>query len=159
MKFIPLLLLSVLVLSFECVKDKNRDFKVIKTEKQVLYGGLPGSPVVAHYSIQLKVRRNFSIELDSAWADGKIDQLFVAIDSFNSDTKAEFKKGEIVNLYFDIKTESEIGGGDYQYKLPGSLEAKPPIEVKKGILLRYSGGKRKYLTINDISNLEPIFGQ
>ncbi|MEZ4804690.1 MAG: hypothetical protein R2852_04190 [Bacteroidia bacterium] len=159
MKYIPLLLLSLLVLSFECVKDKNRDFKVLKTEKQVIYGGLPGSPVVAHYSIQVKARRDFQIELDSGWADGKIDQLFVSIDSFHSDTKAELKKGEIVNLYFDIKTESEIGGGDYQYKVPGSLDAKPPIELKKGILIRYSGGKHKYLTINDISILEPIFGQ
>ena len=94
---------------------------------------------------------------DSAWAEDRIDQVVIDVDSFKTVNSHRVKRGETVHLRFEIRSDSEIGGGDYQMKVPGSRENKAPIDVKNGLVLSYKGGKSKILVINDITPLETVY--
>lgn len=135
------------------------DFTVIRAEKQMFYGGVAGSPVVTTYTLFAKAKVKQVISVDSGWAEGKADQAVILLDSGKTCQRKTVKIGEIVRIQFQIKTASSMGGGDNQWQIPGSVESKSPAGVKNSLCIRYKSSKRKYLTINTIKVLPPIFGQ
>jgi hypothetical protein len=157
MKWISLMAVLMVVFGFKPDKPCNRDFKVISAQKQTFYGGVAGSPVVTVYKLTLKAKHKMLLTTDSAWAEDRIDQVVIDVDSFTTLNSHRVKRGEIVHLRFEIRSDSELGGGDYQMKVPGSRSAKAPLDVKKGIVLNYRGGKSKTLVFSDITTLETVF--
>jgi hypothetical protein len=147
----------MVVSGFKPEKPCNRDFKVVKATKQTFYGGVAGSPVVTVYKLTLQTKRKMLLTPDSAWAEDRIDQVVIDVDSFTTVNSHRVKRGETVHLRFEIRSDSEIGGGDYQMKIPGSRAAKAPVNVKNGVVLQYKGGKHKTLVISDITTLETVF--
>lgn len=135
------------------------DFTVIRAEKQTFYGGVAGSPVVTTYTMYAKSKRLFWLSVDSGWAEGKADQAIILLDSGKTCQKKKVKIGEIIRFQVQIKTASNIGGGDNQWQLPGSVESKSPARVKNSLCIRYKSVKNKYLTINVIKTIPPILGQ
>jgi hypothetical protein len=157
MKWISLLALLMVVFAFKPSEPCNRDFKVLSAQKQTFYGGVAGSPVVTVYKVTLQAKRKMLLTSDSAWAEDRIDQLVIDVDSFKTVNSHRVKRGETVHLRFENRSDSEIGGGDYQMKVPGSRQNKAPFDVKNGIVLSYKGGKSKTLVINNITTLETVF--
>jgi|GEM_PF-2019888 len=157
MKWISLLALLTVAFGFKPAKPCNRDFKVLNATKQTFYGGVAGSPVVTVYKLTLQAKRKMLLTPDSAWAEDRMDQVVIDVDSFTSVNSHRVKRGETLHLRFEIRSDSEIGGGDYQMKIPGSRESKAPGNVKNGIVLQYKGGKHNTLVISDIATLETVF--
>lgn len=156
MKWTAAICILFLSLSCKSAKQTNKDFSIISAEKQTFFGGAVGSPVVTLYKMKLKALRSFTFQADSAWAEGKIDAVLIDIDSFNTAHEKDLKKGDELNLHFEIRSESVIGGGDYQLKTPGSREIPAPVDVKNGVLMYYKGGSSKYLIFSDIITKEPV---
>lgn len=152
-----LFVISILSFSFLCKKKESKDFKFISAQKQVLFGGVAGSPVISLYRIKLKAIRNFECICDSSYAEGKIDELFIQKDSFNTVQKLLLKKGQIVEFVYSVKTAAEMGGGDYQIEMPGSNEKTHPLTQENSILLMYKGGKNAYFLVKNYETLAPIF--
>jgi hypothetical protein len=152
-----LLTLTIISFSFICKKKESKDFKFISAQKQVLFGGVAGSPVVSLYRIKLKAIRNFEMICDSSYAEGKIDELFIQKDSFNTVQKLNIKKGQTFEFVFSVKTAAEMGGGDFQMEIPGSIEKNHPLAQENSVLLIYSGGKTNYFLVKKFDVLNPIF--
>lgn len=149
-------LLLVLLSSFTAIKTGNKDFKVLSASSQTVYGGAAGSPVTTQYIIRLKALRCFTMSKDSAYAEGKIDVFQIVNGESTQSDKMKLKKGNLLTLMFTIVTPSDMGGADYQMKFPGSPLAQAPIASKSGVVIRYKGGKSRYLVVEDIKVTEPV---
>lgn len=152
-----LILLIFTLCSGKSPESCNRDFSVIRAEKQSLFGGVAGSASVTVYTVTLKSRRSFTFTPDTAWAEGKKDGIYIEIDSFNRAGTLKVRKGQMLRVRFEIRSESTMGGGDYQLHDPGSPAGTPPVKHRSEAMLRYSGGKCKYLFFKDIKMLETIY--
>lgn len=158
MKHLYLIIVIFLLSSFQVKKvEKNLDFTFVSGTYQSLYGGVAGSGSSTTYSFKLKANRTFKMVCDSAFAMGKIDALYIFKDSVNRVSSMSIKKGTTYNFVLYIKSESQIGGGDFQQIIPGSRDAKKPKNQTGALILRYKGGKNKYLNINGLTKLDPIF--
>jgi hypothetical protein len=156
--------LIIFILSFVCMSVAKKsispvDFTVLRAEKQTFYGGVAGSPVVTTYTLYAKSKRSFWISVDTAWAENKADQVLILLDSGKTSQRKKVKIGEILRFQVQIKTAGNIGGGDNQWQIPGSVESKSPAHVKNLLCIRYKSDKIKYLTINTIKTIPPILGQ
>jgi hypothetical protein len=159
MRYLFLITLTIVCMSVAKKASQAADFKVIRAEKQTFYGGVAGSPVVTTYTLIAKSRIKQIISVDSGWAEGKADQALILLDSGKTCQKKKVKIGEIIKFQVQIKTASNIGGGDNQWQMPGSVESKSPARVKNSLCIRYKSGKNKYLTISMIKTIPPILGQ
>lgn len=146
----------VLMFAFQTVKDKNKDFQVISATKQTSFGGVAGSPVSTNYLIKIIALRTMTLKADSIFAEGRIDRFYILKDSFNLLNSLKLTKGKTIEISVTIKSDSEMGGGDYQIKIPGSRATNPPFAVENSIIMRYSGGKNKYLTIRSVQKKPDI---
>jgi hypothetical protein len=120
------------------------------------YGGVYGSPMVTVYTLQMEVKRGFEMVCDSSCAEGKIDELIIQIDSFNTSQTTLLQKGQLVTCLLSIKTESVQNAGDFQITTPGSLERKAPEDIPNSVCLKYKGGRSNILIISDIIELKPL---
>ncbi len=159
MRYLIILSISILCLSAVPKPNPVLDFTVLRAEKQTFYGGVAGSPVVTTYTLYARAKRSFKISVDSGWAEGKADRAYILMDSAKTRSDWAVDIGEIVRFQVQIKTASNIGGGDNQWQLPGSVESKSPARVKNSLCIRYKSVKNKYLTINAIKTIPPILGQ
>jgi hypothetical protein len=159
MRYLFLITLTIVCMSVAKKASQAADFTVIRAEKQSFYGGVAGSPVVTTYTLIAKSRIKQIISVDSGWAEGKADQALILLDSGKTCQKKKVKIGEIIKFQVQIKTASNIGGGDNQWQMPGSVESKSPARVKNSLCIRYKSGKNKYLTISMIKTIPPILGQ
>ena len=157
MRTLSILLTAFLALSFKPVKVKNKDFQVISATKQTIYGGVAGSPVTTSFVIRLKALRSFTLTADSLFSDNKADRFGIMKDSFNQVDVMKVKKGQTIDIVASIKTATEMGGSDYQLKIPGSPDSITPKEVAEGVMLRYYGGKNKCLIIKTVIKKQDIF--
>lgn len=158
MKQLYLILGIFFLCSFQSKKiEKNLDFTFVSGTYQSLYGGVAGSGSSTTYTIKLKANRSFKMICDSAFAMGKIDAIYIVKDSVSQVGSMSIKKGMMYNFVLHIKSESQIGGGDFQQVIPGSRDAKKPKNQTGALILRYKGGKNKYLNINGLTKLDPIF--
>lgn len=157
MKYLIGLIIVFQIFSCKSVPYKNKDFDVLEANKQTIFGGVSGSPVVTIYKMKIKALRNMTFYCDSAWAEGKKSDVLIDVDSFKMASQYTVKKGDTLLIHFEIRSESEMGGGNYQTKIPGSIEEKAPIEVTNGAVMEYKGGKSKYLVFNTITVIETIY--
>jgi hypothetical protein len=153
-----LFLILIFISAFKCKQplNKNSDLVLKSATKMKYYGGVYGSPMVTVYTLKMEVKRDFNITCDSSYAEDKIDELIIQIDSFNTGKQATLKKGQLLTCILSLKTESVQNAGDFQITIPGSLPRKAPIEVPQSVYLKYQGGKSKGLIINDITELKPL---
>lgn len=157
MRLIIPLFLYVVLTSFLCKKPGNRDFRILQAEQQTIFGGVAGSPVVTVYRVVLLTKRKMTFTPDTGWAEGKADAIILELDSFRTAEKKVCQKKDTVRLYFEIRTESNLGGGDYQLHVPGSRETQPPEKGEAGsIWIRYAGGKDKLLNISNLIKRDTI---
>lgn len=136
-----------------------KDFTVIRAEAQTFFGGVAGSPVTTTYTMIVKANKSFVVSIDSGWAKNQADQAVILLDSGKTTQKKKVKKGEILHLVVQIKTASNMGGGDNQWQIPGSVESISPCGVKNYLCIRYQGYKLNYLTTKTIKTLPAILGQ
>jgi hypothetical protein len=122
----------------------------------IYYGGIYGSPMVTVYALQMEVKRGFEMVCDSSYAEGKIDELIIQIDSFNTSQTAILQKSQLVTCILSLKTESVQNAGDFQVITPGSLDRKAPTNITKSVCLKYKGGRSNMFIINDIIELKPL---
>jgi hypothetical protein len=153
-----LLFMLIFISAFKCKEplNKNSDLVLKSATKMNYFGGVYGSPMVTIYTLKMEVKRDFNIICDSSFAEGKIDELIIQIDSFNTAKQATLKKGQLLTCILSLKTESVQNAGDFQITIPGSLQRKAPTEVPKSVYLKYQGGRSKGLIINDITELKPL---
>ena len=138
-------------------KPVNQDLQVISAEKQTVYGGVYGSPIVTNYKIVLKSKRNFTIIVDSVYAEGKKDELKLLKDSFNHTKTLKLKKNQSLTMYFYISTVSDVPN-QTNPQFSGSRTAASPIKItNEQALFYYKGGKSKYLIVSNIKKNETIF--
>jgi len=138
-------------------KPVNQDMQVISAEKQTVYGGVFGSPIVTNYKIEMKSKRNFTLSVDSVYAEGKKDELKLLKDSFNNTTTLKLKKNQIFTMYFYISNVSDVPH-QTNPQFSGSRAATPPIKMtNEQALFYYKGGKGKYLMVNNIKIKETIY--
>ncbi|NQW41905.1 MAG: hypothetical protein HQ463_00535 [Bacteroidetes bacterium] len=154
---ILLLLIPLIGVTSKVKFGKNLDFEVIKATKQTIVGGVYGSPMVTNYTLNLKALRTFTIVTDSGYAEGKIDNLNITNDSNQIVKKAICKKGKSYVLYFSIITPIETNSNFPSDVFVGSREQKIPIKSSTGILMRYKGGKSKYLVLSKIVTNETVY--
>lgn len=157
MRHFTILVLVILLSAFKSKDKCNKEFKLISVTSQTSYGGAAGSGSATTYRIKLKAKRAFTMTSDSGFAQGKADKLIMLKDSFNISDTLQLKKGQIFEVYFVIREEVQMGGGDYQLIIPGSNTAKAPVNTKNGAVIRYGGGKDKTMTFSTIKQLETIY--
>ncbi len=153
-----ILFIILLISAFKCKQplNKNSDFVLKSATKMKYYGGVYGSPMVTVYTLQMEVKRGFEMVCDSSYAEGKIDELIIQIDSFNTSQSAILQKSQLVTCILSLKTESVQNAGDFQVITPGSLDRKAPTDIPKSVCLKYKGGRSNMLIINDIIELKPL---
>ena len=153
-------LVSIMLLLAFQITAQNSDFKLIKATKQMQYGGVVGSPVVTLYDITVKTKRKVSLSLDSAWAEGKKDLVYIILDSAQVSQKKTLKKGQTIHFAIAIKSEnSSLGGLEQTVIQSGSPSAKNPGKSGDKVCITYAGGKSKILSISALTILTPQFGQ
>lgn len=151
------LILSLTLCAYRAPKSCKKDLQLLSAEKQTIFGGVAGSPVVTIYKFKLKAKRSFTFHADTAWAEGKYDAMRIDTDSLGIVSALHLKKGQILTMHFEIRSESSMGGGDYQITDPGSPQGKAPVKHQDEVVVRYKGGKCKYLFISNIKTIETIF--
>ena len=153
-----ILFVILLISAFKCKQplNKNSDFVLKSATKMIYYGGIYGSPMVTVYALQMEVKRGFEMVCDSSYAEGKIDELIIQIDSFNTSQTAILQKSQLVTCILSLKTESVQNAGDFQVITPGSLDRKAPTNITKSVCLKYKGGRSNMFIINDIIELKPL---
>ena len=159
MRILIIACIAGLLSGFKPVKpvvSKNKDFQVVSASSQATFGGVAGSPVTTLYKVRIKALRSFTLTSDSAFAEGRIEKFHILRDSFSTVSSLSVKKGKTIEIVFEVKTETEMGGSDYQLKIPGSRVAKPPFANENGVIIRYKGGKSKYLIIKKIEKKPDI---
>ncbi len=128
----------------------------MSASKQTTFGGVSGSPVTTQYRIKIKALRSFTLVTDSIFAENRIDRFSIVKDSFHMVDTFRLKKGKTVEIIMELKTESEMGGGNYQVKIPGSRVTKPPFSTDQGLVIRYFGGKCNYLIVKQVQKKPDI---
>ncbi len=149
MRTLCFIILAAFISSSKPPVVKNKDFQVVSASSQTSFGGIAGSPVTTLYTIRIKALRSFTLVADSIFVDHKIDRFSIVKDSFHHVDTMKLKKGKIVEINLLIKSESAMGGGNYQVKIPGSREAEPP-KGYSGLVMRYWGGKCRHLAIKTV---------
>jgi hypothetical protein len=123
---------------------------VISAYSQTSFGGIAGSPVTTLYIIRIKALRSFTLVADSIFAENRIEAFRILKDSFHLSDTCQMKKGMVIELTVSIRKEATMGGGDHQELIPGSRITEPPFAPGNGVLVRYRGGKSKYLLIKTV---------
>ena len=142
------------------ISAQNSDFKLIKATKQMQYGGVVGSPVVTLYDITVRTKRKVKISLDSAWAEGKKDLVYLVLDSGKVYQNKTLKKGQTIHFTLAIKSKnSSLGGLDQTVLQSGSPDAKNSGKPGDKVCITYTGGKSKILSVSALTILTPQFGQ
>jgi hypothetical protein len=157
MRIFFILSIAILTFAFKPVKEKNKDFQVISAVRQTTFGGVAGSPVSTLYKVRLKVLRPFTLIADSIFAQDQVDRFSIVKDSFTQVDTLKLKKGMTIELLVALKTATDMGGSDFQLKIPGSREVKTPVQAAGGMVIRYFGGKNKCLTIKSVEKKPDIF--
>lgn len=152
------IILSILFWVFVSAKKPiNQDLQVLSSEKQTVFGGVFGSPVVTNYKIELKSKRNFTLTVDSIFAEGKKDELKLLKDSFHYTNTLKLKKNQKITMYFSISNVSDVPN-QTNPQFSGSRTATSPIKMTNDqALFYYKGGKSKYLMLSNIKKKETIY--
>lgn len=143
--------------SFTPRKEVNKDLVLVSAVKQTIIGGVAGSPAITRYTIKVKSKRSFTIISDSAFAEGKIAMFEIQKDSFTATSQKYLKKGYTAVIGFSLVIPTEMGGSNYPVIIEGSPSAKCPIASGTGVVIRYKGGKSKYLDITKIKESETLY--
>ncbi len=135
---------------------QNADFKCIEASEQTLYPGIYGAATSNSFKIKLVVLRKFKLKLDSAFAKGKVEKYVIGRNKIQYDSFIFLKPKDTIDLFFNFRDYPLMPNGENMGE--SSKNGLPPIKINHNqALLKYFGGKNKWLIINNITKKEEIF--
>lgn len=156
-KYLLFLIIPLFIAGTKPKYPSNLDFKIISTSKQVINGGVYGSPIVSNYTLKIKALSSFVLTADTAFAEGRKDKITILNDSNQIVKKSKILKNKIYTVYFSIITPTSTNNNFPENNFTGSPEGNCKIKSPLQIVLMYKGGKSKYLIPLKINNTNTVY--
>ncbi len=154
--FFFLLLIPIFWAGTKPKYPKNLDFVILSASKQVINGGVYGSPKVSNYTLKIKAIRSFTFTADTAYAEGRKNKITILNDSNQIVKKCKVIKNKTYTVFFSIATPTQTDSNFPENNFLGSPEGKCKIKSPTKTVVLYKGGKSKYLLPAKISALEEV---
>lgn len=121
------------------------------------FPGVQGSPVVETWTLTLKFKRSTAFLVDSAWAGGKADKVFLdRVDGAAWTGTAA--KGDELRLTLHLYTSTVEPGTPGFEGVSGSPASLPPMKHQGQLLFRYGFSDLKYcFSQRTITRQKPVY--
>lgn len=136
---------------------RSGTFTVQEATMITQFPGVQGSPVVETWTLTLKFKRSTAFLVDSAWASGKADKVFLdRVDGATWTGKAA--KGDEIRLTLHLYTSTVEPGAPGFEGVSGSPVCVPPMKHQGKLLFRYGFSDLKYyFSRSAVTKQQPVY--
>jgi hypothetical protein len=136
---------------------RSATFNVQEATVITQFPGVQGSPVVETWTMTLKFKKATAFQVDSAWAGGKADKVFLdRVDGAAWTGKAA--KGDEIRLTLHLYTSTVEPGTPGFEGVSGSPTCVPPMKHQGKLLFRYGLSDLKYyFSRSAVAKQQPVY--
>jgi len=136
---------------------RSATFTVQEATVITQFPGVQGSPVTETWTLTLKFKRSTAFLVDSAWAGGKADKVFLdRADGQPWTGKAA--KGDVIRLTLHLYTSTVEPGTPGFEGVSGSPVCVPPMKHQGKLLFRYGFSDLKYyFSRSVVAKQKPVY--
>lgn len=139
------------------VYTRSATFSMEEATVITQFPGVQGSPVTETWTLTLKFKRSTAFLVDSAWAGGKADKVFLdRADGQPWTGKAA--KGDVIRLTLHLYTSTVEPGTPGFEGVSGSPVCVPPMKHQGKLLFRYGFSDLKYyFSRSAVAKQQPVY--